>query len=827
MGTACLLLMLAVLSGIFSETSLCLNWDPVPRKTILFNNLKDIKSFSKVGVFNYTTLTLDEGNKKLYVGAREAIFSLNMTDVSQNSKLIVWEAPPEKKAECIQKGKNNQSECFNYIRFLQRYNETHMYTCGTYAFQPKCSYISLENFTLEDLVLEDGKGKCPYDPAKGHTGLIVDKELYSATFNNFLGTEPVILRNLGQHRVMKTEYLPSWLNEPDFVASTFVEGNWGDDKIYFFFSERAVELDCDNEQVVARVAQVCKGDVGGARTLQKKWTSFLKARLLCSIPHQHVHFNKVQAVFALGNGQETIFFGIFQARWGDVDVSAVCRYNLADITKVFNGPFKEFRESAQKWGRYTGQIPTPRPGSCITKWHQENGFNSSLQLPDITLNFAKKHPLMDDQVSEQPLLVKKNVNFTQIAVDRVDTVSQGSYEVLFIGTAEGWLYKAVIVKSEVHIIEELQLFETIQPVESLKISHTEKVLYIGSRSGVIQLLLADCSKYSSFQDCTLARDPYCAWDREGRMCVQVDRHFSTLSLEQDILQNPRRVGEKFHQSLVPSSDKLKPKNVTVVAGSSLVLPCQIVSNLAQTQWLFNDHSLQLKNGLHFDRQLCSLVIEDVGPSEAGHYSCFSEEAGVKFMAERYQVSVVASVPVFMEARTQELNLGLVWVLVITLGAVCLLLLGAVLYLRRRLKEQLGKGAEMKPLESTLVYPISLPKEPRNFVPSKMADPEDKFWDPVNYYYSDGSLKIVPGHALCPNGSAASPTSNGIPGQPLPTGALHSPSRLSIGNIRGSGSNGYIRLNLGTEERGEFNEELRKSIKQRNVLPDANPEESSV
>lgn len=31
-----------------------------------------------------------------------------------------------------------------------------------------------------------------------------------------------------------------------------------DDKIYFFFSERALELDCDTELTVARVARVCK-----------------------------------------------------------------------------------------------------------------------------------------------------------------------------------------------------------------------------------------------------------------------------------------------------------------------------------------------------------------------------------------------------------------------------------------------------------------------------------------------------------------------------------------------------------------------------------------
>ncbi|NXA56706.1 SEM4C protein, partial [Nothocercus julius] len=289
-----------------------------------------------------------------------------------------------------------QTDCFNYVRFLQSYNSSHLYACGTYAFQPKCTYIELSGFTLDRVAFEDGKGKCPYDPTKGHTGLIVDGELYSATFNNFLGTEPVILRNLGPHYSMKTEYLTSWLNggrmgwlrgagargghgatlgvcvpaEPHFVASAYVQesaasSTGDDDKVYFFFSERAVEYDCYAEQVVARVARVCKGDVGGARTLQKKWTTFLKARLVCAAPEQQLHFNRLQAVFTLRGArwQDTAFFGVFQARWGDVDVSAVCRYHILEIKKAFEGPYKEYREQAQKWGRYSDEVPSPRPGA--------------------------------------------------------------------------------------------------------------------------------------------------------------------------------------------------------------------------------------------------------------------------------------------------------------------------------------------------------------------------------------------------------------------------------------------------------------------------------
>ncbi|XP_041089482.1 semaphorin-4C-like [Polyodon spathula] len=838
MGGVCVPLGVALLLGALTGGSWGLDWDPVPRKTVLRNSLKGVRRFSSPSVFNYTTLTLDEVSGFLYVGAREAAFALDMNNVELERKpSIMWGAPTDKKTECVLKGKNNQTECFNHIRFLQNFNRTHMYCCGTYAFQPKCAYIDTSRFTLELSSMEDGKGKCPYDPAKGHTGLIVDGELYSATLNNFLGTEPVVLRNVGGHYSMKTEYLPSWLNEPDFVGSSFVPESvdspiGDDDKIYFFFSERAVELDCDSDLVVTRVARVCKGDVGGARTLQKKWTSFLKARVLCSLPERQVHFNRLQAVFTLRlaeGWQHSSFYTVFRAQWGDVDVSAVCQYHIDDIKKVFDGPYKEYREPAQKWGRYTNQVPVPRPGACITNWHRETGFNSSLQLPDNTLNFAKKHPLMDDKVSARPLLVKKSVNFTQIAVDRVSAIDHRRYDVLFIGTAEGWLYKAVSLGSEVHLIEELQLFEEPQPVESLAISHKEKLLYVGSRSEVLQLPLADCGKYRSSPDCTLSRDPYCAWDREGKSCVRTDKHPSHFSLDQDILQEgfKGQARAKFEQSPIPNSDKAKPKNVTVVLGSDLVLPCQQISNLAHPLWLFNDLQLVPGQGVRVESRLGSLVIEGAGAGEAGRYTCLSQERGERFLAERYAVSVVASAPVFMEARAPDGILGLVWVLVITLASACLLLLGSVLYLRRRLKQD--KGSElMKPLESTLVYPISLPREPTHFVASKGSDSE--LWDNSSYYYSDGSLKIVPGHAPCPSTTPGS----GIPGQPLPsTAAVNSPNRLSLGNIRGSGSNGYIRLNLssGGEERAEFSapftEELRKTLKQRSVLPDTNPEESSV
>lgn len=43
-------------------------------------------------------------------------------------------------------------------------------------------------------------------------------------------------------------------------------------------------------------------------------------------------------------------------------------------------------------------------------------------------------------------------------------------EVLFSPPDDGWLHRAVDIDGEVHIMEELQLFEQAQPVESMAAS---------------------------------------------------------------------------------------------------------------------------------------------------------------------------------------------------------------------------------------------------------------------------------------------------------------------------------------------------------------------
>ncbi|MBN3305299.1 SEM4D protein, partial [Amia calva] len=529
--------------------------------------------------------------------------------------------------------KNNKTECLNYIRVLQVLDGDSLYVCGTHAFQPSCDYLSLKEFKLENKP-EDGRGKCSFDPAQSFTTVMVDGELYSGTAYNFLGSEPIIYRNSLSQSLLRTEYSTSWLNEPSFVFADVIresenslEGE--DDKIYFFFTEVSVEYEFFGKLLIPRIARVCKGDLGGQRTLQKKWTSFLKAKLVCSMPELNFVFNVVHDVFILKtpDWKETVIYGVFTSQWGNVGLSAVCAYNMTSVDEVFSkGKYMQkatVEQSHTKWVRYNGVPPSPRPGACINNNDRLQHINSSLHLPDKTLQFVRDHPLLEDPVlpiGNGPKLVTKDVNYTQIAVDRVQALDKNVYDVIFTGTDKGILHKSIIYEGEVHIVEEIQLLPNSEPIKTLLLS-SQRYLYAGSDAGVIQSPTAFCEKYSSCEDCILARDPYCAWDSDVSSCVNILQDH--VSHRRNLIQN---LNGDAHQC--PSVKSLSLENyqpITVKPGSSAELPCQLTSNLAHPVWKLNATVLSTEATKFHLIGDTGMLIYSISPEDLGVYECWAEE----------------------------------------------------------------------------------------------------------------------------------------------------------------------------------------------------------
>ncbi|KAM9727223.1 semaphorin-4G-like [Menidia menidia] len=617
--------------------------DVTPRVTVLSSGLQG-RRFRSSAV-NYSTVLLEEDSGRLYVGARGAVFALNASDISSNStRTIEWEASPEQKHECLLKGKDNRTECFNHIRFLQRFNSTHLYMCGTYAFRPLCAYINEERFVMSSEP-EEGRDKCPYGPTTGYTALIIDQQMFTATQYEFRSF-PDIRRN-SPSPTLKTEDAPTrWLNDAHFVGSALVreslDSNTGeDDKIYFFFTEKSQEQAAAySHSRVTRVARVCKGDRGGHLTLQKRWTSFLKTRLSCSLPEYDFHFNVLRSVFTMPGltPRDTLFYGIFGLEWKNVKASAVCRFSLPEVQEAFEGPYMENKDSDSKWKEYTGKIPDPRPGTCITDALRARGIDISTSLPDDVLDFVRRHPLMSQQVEpldRRPLLFRRTTDYTHMAAHVVQGLDGQMYHVLYMGTDEGWLHKAVEVNGQLLIIEELQLFDESQPVTSLQISTKQMSLYAGSPSGMVQLPLSNCSRYTSCYDCIFARDPHCAWN--GATCTDVTARSDRSSLIQDIQQG--RTGcEEAQYNVVQRSRSVR-------VGDDVLLQCELSSNLATPLWTLDGEEVQgydLNSG--FRTGTDGLLIIEARQEKSGLYTCHAVENDIRVAVVAYNVTISLGQP---------------------------------------------------------------------------------------------------------------------------------------------------------------------------------------
>uniref|UniRef100_A0A672PYT6 Semaphorin 4B n=1 Tax=Sinocyclocheilus grahami TaxID=75366 RepID=A0A672PYT6_SINGR len=606
---------------------------PQDRKRSFAFNRRSVREFSVDGVCNYSTLLLSPDENKIYVGARENIFSLSLDNISvtYRQKTLTWSTPERKRKECIFKGKDPQTDCFNYIKILLRLNSTHLYVCGTYAFSPICAYIFDEN---GDLVLISTCMFC----------CVTDGELYTATVSNFQGNEPTIYRSLGSGTPLKTENSLNWLQDPAFVGSAHITGldsERSDDQIYFFFSEMGKEFDFFDNTIVSRIARVCKEDQGGERVLQKKWTTFLKAQLLCSLPDDGFPFNIIQDVYVLPaqRKKNTLLYAVFTSQWskGLAGSSAVCVFSMDQVEKAFNGRYKEVNRETQQWYTHTHSVPEPRPGMCITNASRQLGIDSSLDMPDKVLNFVKDHFLMDSPVKSRPVLFTHSVHYTQIAVHHVQGLHE-AYDVMFIGTDDGRLQKAVNVVGMMHIIEEIQLFPEQQPVQNIELDSTTGLLFVSSHSGIVQLPVANCSFHNNCGECVLARDPYCAWT--GTHCTDVTRIPPQNQWQQDI---EKADSLKCNSKMLSVYSEMSPRSfpnsqesdcvlIIVPANTLRLLPCNLRSNRAQRKWSYKPDVGRFL----FPSPEGGLVVSG-RPGSDEVFSCWSEEHGFRQLLANYCV----------------------------------------------------------------------------------------------------------------------------------------------------------------------------------------------
>lgn len=583
---------------------------------------RSLTVFTNPDVYNTTTLLLSNDDGTLFVGARDAILSIDVsqTDTMTMKEKLDWSPSEKDLDDCSMKGKMKM-DCHNFVRVLQVLNSTHMYACGTFAFSPRCIYINSKTFSMATGPSgkhEEGRGRCPYDPYQKNTAITVDGELYTGTVADYRGTRPVISRHLseGSHVDLKLDDTLGWLEDPIFISSMYASS---EEKVYFFFSETGKEYDFIDKFTVSRVAQVCTSDVGGQRTLQKRWTTFAKAQLLCQAD-QELPYSVLQDIVSLpppegASEDETLFYGIFSSQWRvNLGRSAVCTFSLKDIKKVFSGHYKVLNRDTLKWSTRV-QEQMANPGEC--------GLHNA---SDNTLRFVKDNFLADKSVpsvNQGLTMVSPDKSYSNIAAQRVRGAGGRDYTVLYLLTELGYLHKAVILENGAHIIEEIQVFHQPQLVKNVLLSVSKGAVLIGSSEGVLSVPVSNCSYYWNCAECILARDPFCGWDPVMKVCTDISSrdHLVQDVDEGNVSEQCNNVAPRSRsgQTRTPSSEV-----VSVSLNEVVHLQCPEASHLAKRHWERLNSQLSPKIYIQPDKGSLSFVAT---PSTLGHYLCQSVENG--------------------------------------------------------------------------------------------------------------------------------------------------------------------------------------------------------
>lgn len=461
-------------------------------------------SFSEPGVTSYSQLLFDVSRNQVLVGARDSLFRLGVENLERREKAI-WLAPADKVQLCQDKGQSEE-DCHNFIQVLLT-NGKRLFTCGTNAFSPTCTWREMEEVNR---VVEwvRGVGKCPYSPHANVTSLISDEGQYFAgSPMDFSGADHAIIRDLGPTYLRTNQYNSKWLNEPQFVGSFET-----DHYVYFVFRESAVEYINCGKIIYSRIARVCKNDNGGQLMLRDNWTTFVKARLNCSLPGEYpFYFDNVQGMSYLPD--QGVLYATFTTPVNSIPGSAVCAFNMSGIEAAFAGPYKHQATVGSAWER---QAPArPRHSQC----------SGATTLLDST-----RYQLMDlavQPVSQEPLYTSTMERLTHIAVDTVSTKIHKAVHVLYVATEEG-LVKKISLLSRTQKTCILEVWHPFTPMSiSRKIyalKFASEGIYLGTDEGVLRIAKEHCRRHKSRAACVAAMDPHCGWHDHLEVCSTPPEH---------------------------------------------------------------------------------------------------------------------------------------------------------------------------------------------------------------------------------------------------------------------------------------------------------------
>ncbi|VDK36753.1 unnamed protein product, partial [Gongylonema pulchrum] len=95
----------------------------------------------------------------------------------------------------------------------------------------------------------------------------------------------------------------------------------------------------------SRIGRLCRSDYGGPRSYANEWTSFVKARLNCSIPGNYpFYFDQIEATAVPINGRYSsenkqfarLVYAVFRSPLAGISSSAICAFDIQQINAIIS-----------------------------------------------------------------------------------------------------------------------------------------------------------------------------------------------------------------------------------------------------------------------------------------------------------------------------------------------------------------------------------------------------------------------------------------------------------------------------------------------------------
>ncbi|XP_074639370.1 semaphorin-1A-like isoform X2 [Acropora palmata] len=600
-----------------------------------YNKCRDCLRFPSNGtlVSRVERILIDEKNNKLIGGAMNVLFRLELSNmkVSSGGNDSV-SLPPSQSAlqDCLWK-RFSKVHCQNYIKTLLFDQNGLIFACGTFSLATRCWRFRRDK-ALSPLPSVNGIKIDGTAPRHGH------QQNITATFtSDYLFTGINIGSGTRQSAVYRSSADPAdsadssntlvsdlnnqmVLKDANFVSSFEYKDNF----VYFFLREKAVEERKDI--IYSRVARVCKYDQGADKYILKgKFTSFVKARLLCSIPGDiPFDYDQIQSTVLYTDPvtNEDFVYAVFTTPPLGAPGSAVCRYSMKSLQDLFEK--SQYYELTRIIAEEVVDFWKPVSPMNLTVVPGRPKCDSTLDTKKYQVavyTFANKHSLLADSLRSKPLFTRADTRFTSIEVDHVKESSRAVVPVMFISSDNGTVFKVFNNKSGDNnpvILEQINLFKYPGVIYTMRLY--KGAVYIGSASSVVKLPVQHCNRYQTCRECVATLDPYCGWS--NNKCTTFENKEENLWAQDVIHGNFTKVcPQELPTCLLSILKKQVGGTATLACRGHRGIPLPKV-----TKWTKDSKDLpvggadyQIKPGK--DQYQGFLEIHNFGISNLGVYAC--------------------------------------------------------------------------------------------------------------------------------------------------------------------------------------------------------------